>query len=132
MTDQLIQPADVEQAVIDELTPDFVIGTSLPQTLPPLFVRVVAVGGTPETLVSDSFLVVVEVFALRESLAVTSAANILARLDLARRKGRMGSETCYGLGVMGLPQNYPLPSVPSHKRYLMTLAPVLRRRVTNI
>lgn len=133
MSDQLIEPVDVEQAVIDELAAvGYTAGTSLPQTMPNLFIRLVSTGGDPQTLVSDQFQVVIEVFALREATAATAANTVLARLQLAARKGRLGNETCHNMDIVSLPQNYPLPSVPSHKRYLMTLAPTLRRRVTTV
>lgn len=131
MADQLIEPVDAEQAVIDELA-GYIVGTSLPQTLPATVVRVIGTGGSQASLVTDAFTVAIEVYALRESLAATTSANILARLQLAARKGALGNEVCHDLQVAGLPQNYPNPSVPSHKRYVMTIVPTLRRRVITL
>lgn len=122
--------ADVEQAVIDEFASRYTIGTSIPQNLPEEFVRVVATGGSAQTMVSDSFLIVVETFAKRESRSQQMAADILGRFQHAALAGKLGTETMYTLDIGALPQNYPLPSVPSHFRYVTTLAPSLRRRVT--
>lgn len=130
--DQLLTPADVEQAIIDELTPFYTIGTSIPPTPPAIFLRVVAVGGAPRDMVTDNWTVVLEAFAPLESAARQTLADALARLGLAARKGKIGSEVCYGLGNMGLPQNFPLPSVPTHKRYITTITPALRRRITTL
>jgi hypothetical protein len=128
----LIIPADPEQAVIDALTDFIPVGTKLPEPKPPVFARVIGVGGVPETIVSDAFTVTVEVYAIKESTAAQAAAEVLARLTLASLEGKLGDETCYRVGVMALPQNYPNPTVPSHARYSMTLVPVLRRRTTHI
>jgi len=132
MADQLLTSADVEQAIIDELTPLYVIGTSIPNSKPAVFLRVVAVGGVPQNLVTDKPTVSLEAFALKESVARATLDSALARLELAARKGRIGNETCYELEVFALPQNYPLPSVPTHTRYISTIAPAIRRRVTSI
>lgn len=125
-------PADVEQAIIDDL-PDLVVGTKIPaDPKPPLFVRVVAAGGYPQTMVSDAFTAVIEVYAKKESEAQRSAATIMARLVSAATRGRMGGVPCHRVDVAGLPQNYPNPTVPGYYRYTMTLTPVLRRRTTTI
>lgn len=128
--DELLLPADIEQAIIDELGAN--VGTSIPDPKPDEFYRVVATGGIERDLVTDTPFVTVESFALRETVARDNAAMALARLQLAARKGRIGSEVAYGLSVAGLPQNYPLPSVPTHKRYIFTIAPAIRRRVTTL
>lgn len=126
---QLIIPTDAEQAIIDELSPTYTIGTGIPEPTPSLFARVLTTGGSERDLVTDKPWLTIEVFATRESKAQEAATDILARLQLAARKGRMGGETLYTLDVAGLPQNYPLPSVPTHARYVLTIAPALRRRV---
>jgi len=130
MADQLIIPADIEQAIIDELSPVYVIGSSIPDNKPTTFLRVVATGGIERDLVTDNPIATIEVFSKLESTARQVANEALARLQLAARKGKLGNETCYGLGVAALPQNYPLPSVPTHKRYITTITPAVRRRVT--
>ncbi|QUE26051.1 tail terminator [Microbacterium phage Stoor] len=129
---QLITPADVEQAVIDELA-GLVVGTSIPETKPPLFFRVLAVGGAQLNLVQDEPLVTLEAFALRETQARDALAGALARLASAvQTRGEIGSEPTTSLRVVGLPQNYPLPSVPTHRRYMTTIAPAVRRRITTL
>lgn len=128
---ELLVPADPEQAVIDDLS-DLIVGTKLPEPKPPLFVRVVAAGGVPQTIVSDAFTVVVEVYAVKESAAQRAAAQVLARITSAGRRGRLGSVVCHSVGVAGLPQNFPNPNVPGYARYTMTLAPVLRRSAVQI
>lgn len=132
MPDQLLLPADVEQAIITELSPFWPIATVIPDTKPSIFFRVVATGGSERDLVTDAPIVVLEAFAKRESQARDAINMALARLQLAARKGNLGGETCYGLAVAALPQNYPLPSVPTHKRYILTIAPALRRRAVTI
>ncbi|UGL61823.1 tail terminator [Microbacterium phage Franklin22] len=131
MTMQLIIPNDAEQAIIDELA-TYEVGTSLPETIPPLFVRVLAVGGTQRDLVTDTPTMTLEVFATLESTASETANLLIALLQLAARNGAIGSIPCYGLQVVSLPQNYPLPSVPTHKRYITTIAPALRRAVVTL
>lgn len=133
MADLLI-PADVEQALIDELKLNWPTGTRIPGTepKPPVFIRVISVGGSPETIVSDAFTVTVEVYAVKESTASKVAGEVLARLTLASLQGHIGNETSYRVGVAALPQNFPNPTVPTHFRYTMTLVPVLRRRVTHL
>lgn len=130
--DQLLIPTDVEQAIIDELSPTYSIGTAIPADKPPLFFRVIATGGTERDLVTDTPTVVLEAYAARESAARDALAVALASLQLAARKGSIGGQTCYSLEVLGLPQNLPLPSVPTHKRYITTITPALRRRVTTL
>jgi len=130
--DQLLIPVDAEQAVIDELTPAYTIGTSIPDPKPDLFLRVIAVGGTSRDLVTDRPILTLEAFALKESDASDALGYALGLLGLAARNGRIGVETAYGLEVAGLPQNNPLPSVPSHVRYTATIVPALRRRVTTL
>lgn len=130
---QLIEPTDAEQAVIDELTPrGFSIGTSLPDPLPDRFQRVVSAGGVQRDLVTDSPTLVVEAFHKRESLALADANRMLTILQAAARENHLGTATAYRLQVVSLPQNYPLPSVPSHLRYVFTIQPDIRRRVTNL
>lgn len=128
----LLTPVDPEQAIIDELSTSYAIGTSIPEPKPDVFLRVVSVGGIQRDLVTDSFTIVLEAFAFRETDAHDALADALAKLQLAARNGRIGTATCYGLDVVALPQNYPLPSVPSHKRYLITITPAFRRRVTTL
>lgn len=125
----ILVPADAEQAFIDELSPHFTIGTSLPQTLPALILRVVSAGGTQRDMVSDTFTVVLEVFATREQAAQQAIAQAVGRLQAAQlRDNKIGGVTCYRLQVAALPQNLPNPAVPTHKRYIITLAPDLRRQ----
>ncbi|AUG84808.1 tail terminator [Microbacterium phage Sharkboy] len=133
MPDQLLTPADVEQAIIDELSPLYTVGTSIPDPRPNLFLRVVATGGGQLNLVQDEPLVTLEAFGLRETQARGALDSALARLELAvRKRGMIGSEPVSRLRIAGLPQNYPLPSVPSHKRYISTIAPAVRRRITTL
>lgn len=130
---ELIVPSDAEQAVIDELYLYFAIGTSLPDPIPDLFIRVIAVGGAELNLVQDEPLVTLEAFGLRETIARDALAEAVARLKLAvQSKGMIGNVPATRLGMVSLPQNYPLPSVPTHRRYMTTIAPALRRRITTL
>lgn len=116
-----------------EATSGFVIGTSIPDPKPNLFLRVIATGGPQLNLVLDEPLVTLEAFGLRESAASSLLGSALARLQLAvQKRGMIGSEPVSRLRIAGLPQNYPLPSVPSHKRYISTIAPAVRRRITTL
>lgn len=126
--DTILIPADPEQAIIDALSPFYTIGTSIPETKPAVFLRVVGAGGFQRDLVTDTFTVTLEAFAKLESTARTTLATAIGRLQLAAERGTLGSETAYRLQVVAPPQNLPIPSVPSHKRYIATLAPDLRRR----
>lgn len=129
----ILEPADAEQAVIDELVTTFLVGSSLPQTLPPVFLRVVSSGGTQRDLVTDATLLTLEAFAKTETVARATINRALGLLQYAaERKGSIGNETCYGLAISALPQNFPLPSVPDRKRYVATIAPAFRRRSVTI
>jgi hypothetical protein len=126
-------PSDAEQAVIDELYHYFAIGTSIPDPKPDLFLRVLAVGGAELNLVQDEPLITLEAFGIRETIARDALAEALARLKQAvLSRGMIGSVPATKLRIVGLPQNYPLPSVPSHRRYMTTIAPALRRRITTL
>jgi hypothetical protein len=130
----IIEPADAEQAVIDELeAAGFEAATSIPSSqLPVVFVRVVAVGGFQRDLVTDVPNITLEFFGRTESKASQAAARGIAVLQAAAREGHLGGETCHQVGVGALPQNYPLPSVQTHKRYITTIAPAIRRRAATI
>lgn len=131
--DQLLLPVDVEQAVIDELAGDWPIGTSIPETKPPIFFRVLVTGGTELNLVQDEPFVTLEAFGLRESTARDALSSALAKLQLAVKKNnRIGDEAVTQIRFVGLPQNYPMPSVPTHKRYISTIAPAIRRRIITL
>lgn len=133
MSDQLIYSADMEQAIIDELSPAYTIGTSIPDTKPNIFLRAIWLGGAQLNLVQDEPLVSLEAFGLRESQALDALNGAIARLQLAvQKRGLIGTEPVARLRLAGLPQNYPLPSVPTHARYLSTIAPAVRRRVTTL
>ncbi|QOP64247.1 tail terminator [Microbacterium phage Quenya] len=133
MPDQLLTPVDIEQAVIDELSPLYEVGTSIPDPKPNIFLRVLATGGAELNLVQDEPLVTLEAFGLRESAARGALDSALARLQLAaRQRGRIGGAVVSRIRFVGLPQNYPLPSVPTHKRYITTIAPAVRRAVVNL
>ncbi|UDG78713.1 tail terminator [Microbacterium phage IndyLu] len=130
---QVLIPTDIEQAIIDELSPDYTIGTSIPEAKPAVFIRVLAVGGAQLNLVQDEPLVSLEAFALRETQARDALADALARLSAAvQTRGLIGSAPTTQLRVVGLPQNYPLPSVPTHRRYMTTIAPAVRRRIATL
>lgn len=129
----LLLPDDPEQAIIDELTPTFTIGTSFPEALPAVFLRVNGAGGFQRDLVTDTFTVVLEAYAKLETTAHAALSEAIARLANAQQlDGRWGAATVYRLQVVSLPQNLPHPDVPSHKRYISTLAPDLRRRSTTL
>ncbi|QDH92390.1 tail terminator [Microbacterium phage Celaena] len=130
---QLLTPVDVEQAIIDELSGLYTVGTSIPETKPNIFLRVLAAGGAELNLVQDEPLVTIEAFSLRESTARGALDSALARLQLAvKQNGRIGDAVVSRIRFVGLPQNYPLPSVPTHKRYITTIAPAVRRAVVNL
>lgn len=131
---EILEDPDIEQAVIDELTVFYPgqVGTSLPQTMPDTFIRVLAVGGFEQNLVTGTPLFTIEVFAKREAVARPVIARVVAILQAAGRTGKLGTETCYGVSIATLPQNYPHPSVPSHKRYISTLSAGIRRRAVTL
>lgn len=130
---QLLLPSDAEQAVIDHLSAHVLIGTSLPEVLPDQFARVAQVGGAQRDLVTDTPMLTIEGFdRYSESGARELTEFLLAVVQSAVLTGTLGSVPCYRVQVTGLPQNYPLPSVPDHFRYITTVAPDLRRRVLNL
>lgn len=129
---EVLTPADAEQAIIDELE-DLTIGTSLPETLPAEFVRIVAAGGSEVSMVSDQFLLSIEGFAVRETTARDLTALVVARVAAAvRSKHSVGGIPAYRMSMGSLPQNLPMANVPTHKRYIATIALDLRRSVSNL
>lgn len=125
----MLVPADPEQAIIDHLSPFYATSTKLPQTLPNLFIRVLAAGGVQRDLVTDEFLVTLEAFGTLESTARQLLAEAIGRLDYAvETNGHLGDEVCYNVNAASVPSNYPNPDVPTHSRYIVTLTVVLRRR----
>lgn len=126
---QLSIPTDVEQAVIDELTSVYTIGTSIPDPVPAAFLRVNAAGGVERDLVTDSPVFTLESFAALEGTARDNLAAAIARLDYAAHFLRaVGGKTAYRFSIAGLPQNFPFPSLPTHRRYIATLSLDLRRQ----
>lgn len=130
----LLLPADVEQAIIDELNPQGVpTASSLLDPMPASQLRVVSAGGFQRDLTTDSHLVTLESFAKLEHFARSNLAMAVARLQIRQQVNHMiGNEVCYGVTVAGALQNLPLSSLPSHKRYIVTLSLDLRRQSTSI
>lgn len=125
----MLVPADVEQAVIDQLAPFYTIATKLPQSPPDLFLRVLSAGGIQRDLVTDEFLVTLEAFGTLESTAQQALSRASGRLyDAMEGTGHLGDEVCYSVKASSVPSNYPNPDVPTHSRYITTLTVVLRRR----
>ena len=123
----MLEPANPEAAIMTVLSDKKVSTTLLPENAE--FYRVLSTGGTQLNMVTDEFLVTLESFAKTETAARNNLARVIARLaHEARTTGTLGSETCYGVRTASDPANYPMPSVPTHRRYLATLAVQLRRR----
>lgn len=129
---QLIEPADVEQAVIDELAGQFTIGTSIPEVRPAAFLRVNSGGGFQRDLVTDRFIVTLDSFAKLETIARGNLVRAVALIQRAVLRGDIGGVPAYRLEVSGLPQNLPHPTVTDRARYIATLAPDLRRQTTTL
>lgn len=105
------------------------MGTSLPEPLVSVYIRVTAAGGTQLHLVADRQLITLEAFASRESTAQLVLIDTIATLQaLGNQAGQLGNETCHSVEIVSSPQNFPLASVPDRKRYVATIAAVLRRR----
>jgi hypothetical protein len=122
-------PVDVEQAIITELSPRHTIGSSLPAVLPAQFIRVLAAGGFERDMVTDSFIVTLESFATRESTARAQLARAVAWLaQKVLDEHTVGGAVAYRFQLTAVPQNFPNPDVPTHKRYIATLTLDLRRQ----
>lgn len=126
---ELLIPADEEPAVVDELNDRMSIkwATRLPGTRPKEFGRVVATGGAQRDLVTDEPRVTLEGFAQSETRARRIVAEAIGHLQAAGRDGVVGDVTCYGVTVVGLPANVPLPSVNDRYRFIATVSVSLRR-----
>lgn len=131
---EILETPDAEQAILDELETWYPnqVGTSLPAVIPSTFIRVLSVGGNERNLVTDDPLLTIEVFNGRESVARNVSARVIAIIQAAGRAGKLGNEVCYGVRIATLPQNYALPSVQTHKRYISTIAPSFRRRAVTL
>ena len=126
---EVLIPADGEVALVDALSAAVPvhIGTSLPSPRPAEFGRVVGVGGVARDLVSDSATLTVEAFADTEGGAFRLCALLVAHAQAAGRSGRLGDVTCYGVDVVALPANLPMPTVPDRYRFTATITAHLRR-----
>ncbi|QPE04131.1 hypothetical protein IT882_13115 [Microbacterium schleiferi] len=126
---EVLVPADDEAATVTELAARLSVhvGTRIPRPRGDEFVRVLAVGGIGRDLVTDSPTLVVEGFAIREGRARELCALALAHLQAAGRSGSIGGVTCYGVRVVSLPTNLPMPSVPDMFRFTATVTADLRR-----
>lgn len=134
MTETLVS-ADAEVAVKDELNlrmPELDYsgewGTRVPrEPKPDEFGRVLNTGGGQRDLVTDSPTIVVEAFATSETTAQRMCAFAVASLQSAGRAGSVGGIPCYGVSVLSLPANLPMPSMPDRFRFTATLSVDLRR-----
>ncbi|WP_425836952.1 hypothetical protein [Microbacterium sp. PA5] len=131
---ELLVPADSEVALVDELNsrmPDIFdglhAGTRIPNPQPAEFIRVTVTGGTERDLVTDTPTLFIEGFATSETRAERITAHAVAALQSAGRTGTLGGITCYGVRVLSLPANLPLPTVPDRFRYRATVSADLRR-----
>ena len=130
----ILEDADVEQVIIDVLAPTFVISTSIPDNPKPAeFLRVVAGGGSSPNIVTASQVVALEAFAPTETRARAMLVRAVGILEAtARSTGSLAGATCYGVKRLTTPQNFPMPTVPTHRRYFISIAPDLRRVVSTI
>lgn len=127
---ELLVPADDEKAAVTELSARMTehMGTRIPPNpIPEEFGRVVSTGGSGRDLVTDSATLALEGFALTEDRARRIAAEMIAHLQAAGRAGSLGGIPCYGVTVVALPANLPLPSVPTRFRFTAMVTADLRR-----
>ncbi|SJM55234.1 hypothetical protein CZ674_04515 [Agrococcus casei LMG 22410] len=106
---------------------DVHIGTRVPNPLLEEFGRIVSTGGTSRDLVTDSATLALEGFATTEGRARRISAEMIAHLQAAGRAGSLGGVPCYGVRVVALPANLPMPSVPTRYRFTATVTADLRR-----
>ena len=135
MAAEVLVASDAQLAVVNELNArsvgtdyaDANAGTRIPNPKRAEWLRVLSVGGAERDLVSDEHLLVVEAFSASETRSQRMCAFAVAWLQAAARDGRMGGVPCYGVRVVGLPQNLPMPSVPDRVRHSATVSVDLRR-----
>lgn len=135
MAAETLVPADAPLAVVAELNArragtdyeDANAGTLIPNPRPAEWFRVLSTGGSERDLVTDEHLLVVEAFSASETRSQRMCAFAVAWLQSAARDGRVGTVECYGVRVVGLPQNLPMPSVPDRVRHSATISVALRR-----
>lgn len=139
---EVLIPADAEVAALTELSlmlpahgfPGLTmtagaLGTKLPTAdpKPAEFGRVVATGGAGRDLVTDSPLLVLEGYAVKEQRARDLCAFMVAIIEAAARGGALGGATCYSANLGALPANLPHPQVPDRFRFTSTISVDLRR-----
>ncbi|KAA9133759.1 hypothetical protein [Microbacterium caowuchunii] len=126
---EILVPADDEVAVVDELKARMEprVGTKIPNPRPAEFLRVLNVGGVERDLVSDSPTLTIEAFAENETRARRLCALAVAYLQAAGRRGSLGGVTCYGVRIVALPANLPMPTVPDRSRFTATVSLDLRK-----
>lgn len=139
---ELLVPTDPEVAALAELSTLLpahgfpavtraagTLGTKLPTSnpKPAEFGRVLATGGVPRDLVTDSATLVLEGYATKEQRARDLCALMLAGVERAARAGTLGGVTVYRVSSASLPANLPHPQVPTHFRFTATISADLRR-----
>ncbi|MGO3649351.1 hypothetical protein [Agrococcus casei] len=126
---ELLIPTDDEAMAVAELSDrmDVHMGTRVPNPLPEEFGRIVSTGGAGRDLVTDSPTLALEGFATTETRARRISAEMIAHLQAAGRAGSLGGAPCYGVRVVALPANLPMPSVPTRYRFTATVTADLRR-----
>lgn len=135
MTAETLVPADAPLAVLTEINErsvgsdyaDAHAGTLIPNPRPAEWFRILSTGGSERDVISDDHLIVVEAFSASETRSQRLCAFAVAWLQSAARDGNVGAVTCYGVRVVGLPQNLPMPSVPDRVRHTATISVALRR-----
>ena len=86
-----------------------------------------AAGGTERDMITDRFTVTLEGWSTSEGEARRICAHGIAYLQQAAREKHVGSSTCYGVDVFGLPANLPFPGIPDRYRFTATVSIDLRR-----
>lgn len=127
---ELLIPADPEEAVVNGLRGPVTapVGTRMPKNpLPASFGRVIASGGVQQSLVHDRFTVTLEGFGETETAARNLCARMIGAAQASVLTGALGGFTCYGVQVLALPANDPLPTLPTRYRYSATITIDLRR-----
>lgn len=115
---------DAEQLLSDWLTDllDIPFGTKPPDPgspLPTRFGRVLRLGGSVQTKVTDGALVMFEDWAELESQASADARLVRGHVSALAGERLDGHMVCAVEESAG-PQNYPDPTLPTHSRYTQT------------
>lgn len=129
----IVIPADGQKTVIGALN-GYALGANASGQIPsdPVpdgFFRVLPAGGFDRDIVTTVPTIIIESFDIDEDTASTRLGTAIGHLQADGRGGMLGGVVCYGVRLISMPSSLPMPSLPTHHRYTVTISAALRGSV---